>query len=251
MKKRIVILLGLSILLFTSCTEDDKVDLVAGASTMPITKDISLKKSEVMSRYFITINGDNKFVGYYAKYTISPDKYYKIRINGAGPDKKWFTPDDTANKYYTVTSKGGKKSINDEYSENKDKGIPYFGKDDKITKRTIITKYNQDGKALEEDIYKMDKISGVAVFEYKNGKVVKRVEKDLNGKLNGFSEYTYTTVDGLRVDRRTDYKADKSLRRSRETYYDKNGVKVMLIKFDDLNRQVAVEKYGNIRRSYN
>lgn len=229
-----------------------KVDAIAGASYVPLENSKYLSDSKVIARYFITINGENKFIGYYAKYDVDENNYYKIRVNSPGPDKKWFTKDDMVMRYYHITKEGDKEVSNFRYNENIKEGTPYFSGDDRVSDGSKVVEFTATNKPLKEKLYKGDKIVGEAYYTYdKNGKLTSRIEKDLDGKLKGESIYTYEVVDGESVMRRTDYYANGDIRRWRDMYYKSNGKKDRLVKYDDQGRRTAVERYDSFRRAYN
>ena len=164
----------------------EKLDVVAGASYVPLENSKYLSNSKVTARYFITINGENKFIGYYAEYDIDENNYYKIRVNSPGPDKKWFTKDDMVMRYYHITKEGDKEISNFRYSENIKEGTPYFSENDKVSDGSKVVEFTERNKPLKEKVYKGDKIVGEAYYTYdKNGKITSRIEKDLDGKLKG------------------------------------------------------------------
>lgn len=237
---------------FTFKGQKENVDIVAGASALPLIDKGYIKNSEVSSRYFLTINGENKFIGYDAKHTVNENKYIIMRVNGIGSDKKWFTSDDRVNKYYVITHDNGKIISKFEYSENVKKRIPHFSGEDKVSKGTEAVMYTENDKPLKEVVYKGEKVVGEARYIYNSsGKVVSRVEVDLDGKLKSESRYTSESKKGVKIIRRTDYKSDGSVRRWRDFYYDKNNRKEKLIKYDNLGRTVAVEIFDSNKRIFN
>jgi len=254
MNKKIIGVVAIAVvaLSFAFKGPEDNMDIVAGASALPLTDKIYIKDSEVSSRYFLTINGVNKFIGYDAKHIVNENKYIIMRVNGIGVDKKWFTSDDRVNKYYIITHDKGKMISKFEYSENVKKGIPHFSGEDKVSKGTKVVEYNQDNKLLKELVYKGDKVVGEGRYIYNSsGNLVSRIEVDLDGKLKSESKYTDESKGGIKIVRRTDYKSDGSVRRWRDFYHDKNNKKEKLIKYDSLGRTVAVEIFDSNKRIFN
>jgi len=230
----------------------DNMDIVAGASALPLKNKAYIENSEVSARYFLTINGENKFIGYDAKHIVDKNKYIIMRVNGIGVDKKWFTPDDRVNKYYIITHDKGKIISKFEYSENVKKGIPHFSGEDKVSKGTKVVEYTQNNKPLKELVYKGEKVVGEGRYIYNSSKkLVSRVEVDLDGKLKSESKYTDESKNGIKIIRRTDYKSDGSVRRWRDFYYDKNNRKEKLIKYDSQGRTVAIEVFDSNKRNFN
>lgn len=254
MKKKIIGVTAIAAiaLSFAFKGPEDNMDIVAGASALPLTDKVYIKNSEVSSRYFLTINGENKFIGYDAKHIIDENKYIIMRVNGIGVDKKWFTSDDRVNKYYIITHDEGKVISKFEYSENVKKGIPHFSGEDKVSKGTKVVEYNENNKPLKELVYKGNKVAGDGRYIYNSsGNLVSRVEVDLDGKLKSESRYTDESKDGIKIIRRTDYKSDGSVRRWRDFYYDKNNNKERLVKYDNLGRTVAIEIFDSNKRVFN
>jgi len=254
MNKKIIGIAAIAViaLSFAFKGPEDNMDIVAGASALPLIDKGYIKNSEISSRYFLTINGENKFIGYDAKHIVDENKYIIMRVNGIGIDKKWFTSDDRVKKYYIINHDKGKVISKFEYSENVKKGIPHFSGEDKVSKGTEVVEYTQNNKPLKELVYKGDKVAGEGRYIYNSsGKIISRVEVDLDGKLKSESRYTDESKDGVKIIRRTDYKSSGSVRRWRDFHYDKNNKKEKLIKYDNLGRTVAVEIFDSNKRIFN
>lgn len=253
MKKKLsiaIMVLGTIMLLGACRKTDKKIDIVAGASQIPLANEKYIAESKVTGRYFLRIAGEDKFIGYNAQYDIDKNNYYKMRVTGPGPDKKWFTSDDQINKYYKITTDENNNIIvNSEYSENSDKGIAYFGENDELSEMTKVIEFNGNNQPTKVEIYKGTELSGYETYTYdNNGKLVESKEFDSADKNKAKSILTYREENNEVIRRETRYKGDK-LKDWREMHIV-DGKDAELVKYDGQGNITATEKYDSIKQSF-